>query len=881
MPSGGSAVSLGLFPGPGRRRADAKARRMPTTLTIKAPLSGVLIPLEDVPDPVFSQKMVGDGIAIDPTSEVLLAPCAGEVVQLHPAGHAVTLRSPEGVEVLLHIGIDTVKLKGEGFEPKVKVGDKVALGQELIRFSADVLARKAKSLISMLVFTNEERVASLSFQSGKVTAGADTAVDLSLNAVEGEAAGSVSGEVVSETIVIINPTGLHARPSAVLSSLAKRFDARVELQKGDQRANARSVVGIMGLEVGKGDKVQLVARGPQAQQALEVIVPQLRDGLGEEGATPVMRGGSLPVAEAVVEAPIAAAPRSSDSSLLVGVAASPGLVVGTVFQLREPEVEVPEDPAGPPDHERGVLKASLQASLRELEALVARLHGQADPSKAAIFAAHQELLEDPDLLDLAESSIAKGRSAASAWKRAFSLHADRLAGLRNELLAARANDLRDVGRRVLSKMVSGLDRPLEVPEGSVLIAEDLTPSDTANLDRKRVLGFCTTAGGATSHVAILARSLGLPAIAGIEARALDIPDGTRVILFGGQGQLKVGPSDDLIASVTETQRKGEIRRKRQLEASQDTAVTKDGHRIEVAVNVGGVSEANDATALGAEGVGLLRSEFLFLERAFAPTEDEQFESYSGVARAMGPDRPVVIRTLDVGGDKPLPYLPIPAEENPFLGQRGVRVCLNRPDVFRPQIRAILRASVFAKVHIMFPMITTVAELRACKAVVREEEAKLGIGPIPVGVMIEVPAAALCAPLLAAEADFFSIGTNDLTQYTLAMDRGHPQLASRIDGLAPSVLRLIKMTVDAARAHGRWVGVCGGTAGEPQAIPILIGLGVDELSVGLPLVPAVKARVREYSLAECQELAARALEMEEASEVRALCPDKLEEEIKLS
>jgi phosphocarrier protein FPr len=270
-----------------------------------------------------------------------------------------------------------------------------------------------------------------------------------------------------------------------------------------------------------------------------------------------------------------------------------------------------------------------------------------------------------------------------------------------------------------------------------------------------------------------------------------------------------------------------------------------------------------------------------MERAFAPTEEEQFESYSGVAKAMGVDLPVVIRTLDVGGDKPLPYLPIPKEENPFLGQRGVRVCLNRPDVFRPQIRAILRASVFAKVHIMFPMITTVSELRACKAVVREEEAKLGLGPIPVGVMIEVPAAALCANLMAAEADFFSIGTNDLTQYTLAMDRGHPQLAARIDGLAPSVLKLIKMTVDAAKAHGRWVGVCGGTAGEPQAIPILVGLGVDELSVGLPLVPAVKARIREFSLEECQALAAQALEMEEASQVRALCPDKLEEEIKLS
>ena len=849
-------------------------------MTIKAPLSGVLVPLHEVPDPVFSQKMVGDGIAIDPTSEELLAPCEGEIVQLHPAGHAVTLRAPEGLEVLLHVGIDTVKLKGKGFEPLVKVGQKVQSGEVLIRFSADEVARKAKSLISMLIFTNEEKVANLSFRDGVVRGGKDVAVNLELREESAEAASGEEAELISETIVIINPTGLHARPSAVLSSLAKRFDCKLELQKGAQRANARSVVGLMALEVGNGDKVQLVARGPQAQSALEAIVPQLRDGLGEEGATP-LRGGSLAVPPAPPEAPVPTPSRSTDDSLLLGVAASPGLAVGKVFQLREPEVEVSEDPAGPPDHEREILKEALKTSLRELEALVARLHGQADPSKAAIFAAHQELLEDPDLLDLVDSSISKGLSAAGAWKRAFTLHADRLASLRNELLAARANDLRDVGRRVLSKMVSGLDRPLEIPTGSILIAEDLTPSDTANLDRSKVFGFCTTAGGATSHVAILARSLGLPAIAGIEARALDIPDGTSVILFGGQGQLKVNPSEDLMASVVETQKKREERRKIQLEAARDTAVTKDGHRIEVAVNVGGVAEAIEAPNLGAEGVGLLRSEFLFMERAFAPNEDEQFESYAGVAKAMGSDRAVVVRTLDVGGDKPLPYLPIPQEENPFLGQRGVRVCLNRPDIFRPQIRAILRASVYAKIHIMFPMVTTLAELRACKAMVREEEAKLGLGPVPVGVMIEVPAAALCAHLLAQEADFFSIGTNDLTQYTLAMDRGHPQLAARIDGLAPSVLRLIKMTVDAAKAHGRWVGVCGGTAGEPQAVPILVGLGVDELSVSLPLVPAVKARVREYSLAECRELAARAVEMEEASQVRALCPDKLEEEIKLS
>jgi phosphocarrier protein FPr len=852
---------------------------MPQQLSIKAPFSGVLVPLDTVPDPVFSQKMVGDGIAIDPTSEVLLAPCAGTVVPMHPAGHAVTVRSSEGLEILVHIGIDTVKLKGEGFEPLVQVGQTVEQGDNLIKFSADILARKAKSLLSMVIFTNEEMIHKLTFSEGMVQTGSDEIASVELSSDQEDEDNEEEKEFVSETIIIPNPTGLHARPSAVLANLSKRFDAKVQLQKGSERANARSVVGIMGLEVGRGDKVQLVARGPQAEAALEALVPQLREGLGEEGAVPVvMRGADV---KAEPEEPVLLPPRSGDESLLIGVAASPGIGVGKVFQLREKEIEVDPNPSGPPEKERVILNRAIGSSIRELEALVARLHGEADPSKAAIFAAHQELLEDPDLLDLAESSIAKGLSAAAAWKKAYQLHAERLANLRNELLAARANDLRDVGRRVLSKLVESVEAQREIPEGSILIAEDLTPSDTANLDRKRVLGFCTTAGGATSHVAILARSLGLPAIAGIETRALDIPEGTRVILFGGKGQLKVDPSDDLVGAVQETQKKREERRKKHLERASETAETTDGHRVEVAVNVGGVSEAEDALKLGAEGVGLLRSEFLFLERSFAPTEEEQFETYSAVAKALGRDKPVIIRTLDVGGDKPLPYLPIPLEENPFLGQRGIRVLLNRPEIFRPQVRAILRASEFGKMHIMFPMITTVSEFRMAKQVVREEEKKLGIDPIPVGLMIEVPAAALCAEILAKEADFFSVGTNDLTQYTLAMDRGHPQLASKIDGLSPAVLRLIKRTVDAAHANDCWVGVCGGIAGEPQAIPILVGLGVDELSVGLPLIPAVKARIREYSLEECQKLANQALDMEDASDVRALCPDSLEEELKVS
>jgi phosphocarrier protein FPr len=301
-------------------------------------------------------------------------------------------------------------------------------------------------------------------------------------------------------------------------------------------------------------------------------------------------------------------------------------------------------------------------------------------------------------------------------------------------------------------------------------------------------------------------------------------------------------------------------------------VTLDGTRVEVLANIGGLTDAAQIARLGGEGVGLLRSEFLFMERSDAPTEEQQFESYKAIAQAVGPDHTLIIRTLDVGGDKPLTYLPIPKEDNPFLGERGVRVGLDRPEILRTQLRAILRAAAFGKVQVMFPMIATLNELRDVKAMLAEEAATLGVPSVPTGIMVEVPATAVMAAQFAREADFFSIGTNDLTQYTLAMDRGHPKLAPQVDGLNPAVLRLIAHTVNGARPEGRRVGICGGIASDPRAVPILVGIGVDELSVSLPALPAVKAQIRSLRIDDCQALAERALAAESAEAVRALVPD---------
>ncbi|MCI0434492.1 MAG: phosphoenolpyruvate--protein phosphotransferase, partial [Gemmatimonadetes bacterium] len=388
----------------------------------------------------------------------------------------------------------------------------------------------------------------------------------------------------------------------------------------------------------------------------------------------------------------------------------------------------------------------------------------------------------------------EGAAAPFAWWQAITGQADRLLGLRSPLLSARAADLRDVGRRVLHLLVGDDDASPDVPPDSIIVAEDLTPSEAASLDRNRVLGFCTTLGSATSHVAILARGLGIPAVAAMDPHVLDVAHGTRAVLDGDAGTLQVDPTASEEAGIVERQNEDARRKAVQIATAEMAAVTRDGHRIEVVGNIGDVDGARRVIELGGEGVGLLRTEFLFIEARTAPSEDEQALAYEAIARILGPSRILVIRTLDVGGDKPLPYLPMPAEANPFLGERGIRLMLARPDVFRAQIRAILRASGAGRVAMMFPMIATLAEFRAARSLVERERAALGVPPIQIGIMVETASAALLSDRFAEEADFFSIGTNDLTQYTLCMDRANPRLAPQVDALHPAVLRLIERTV---------------------------------------------------------------------------------------
>ncbi|HEX4087019.1 MAG TPA: phosphoenolpyruvate--protein phosphotransferase [Chthoniobacteraceae bacterium] len=824
---------------------------MSERVVVIAPLTGILVPLERVPDPVFSQKMVGEGVAIDPLDNLLRAPCDGTVAQIHPSGHAVTVVTAQGIQILMHVGLDTVGLQGRGFTPKVKPGDHVATGAPLVEFDMDFLATHARSLLTPVVIANSDRAESFAFRTGKVVAAKDAIFSLIPN-LEREAAGSSRDRVVSHAILIPNPLGLHARPSAALANAAKRFQSEIQLLLGAKQANAKSITSIMALDVTGGAKVMLAATGPDAGEAVAVLAGLLTKGGTAPGAAPII-------------APLAQSP-PPEPNLLRGVTASPGIGAGNIFQVRHGEISIPET-AADPAQERELLHAAIERAKGQLVTLQAECGG--DPARVAILAAHAELAQDPALVEMAEAAIGKGKSAAFAWKSALEKSARILAEIPNAVLAQRANDLRDAGGRVLESLTGTERRKREYPMHAILIAGDLSPSDTAALDRTRIMGFCTTRGGPTSHVAILARSLGIPALAAVDPRALDVPNSTLAILDASTGVLRLKASLAEVNEVLETKKNMEAKYRKDLDEARYPAIMSGGGRVPVLANLGAAEDSPRVTAVGGDGVGLLRSEFLFMERTSPPTEEEQWNAYREIAQALGRERPLIIRTLDAGGDKPLPYLSLPPQEVPFLGDRGIRIGLAHPRMLRAQFRAILRAAEFGKIRVMLPMVAMLDELRDAKAMLADEAAKLGLAPTPLGIMVEVPAAALMTSQFAAEADFFSIGTNDLAQYTLAMDRTHAKLAPQVDALNPAVLRLVAMCVEGAHAHGKPVGVCGGAAADPFAVPILLGLGVDELSVSLPAIPGVKARVRTLEIAQCRALAQRALACDTAAAVRAL------------
>ncbi|MGV3128252.1 phosphoenolpyruvate--protein phosphotransferase [Staphylococcus simulans] len=559
-----------------------------------------------------------------------------------------------------------------------------------------------------------------------------------------------------------------------------------------------------------------------------------------------------------------------------GIAASDGVAIAKAYLLVEPDLTFDNETVTDTEAEVAKFNGALNTSKVELTKIRNNAEQQLGADKAAIFDAHLLVLEDPELIQPIEDKIKNENvNAAQALTDVSNQFITIFESMDNEYMAERAADIRDVSKRVLAHILGvDLPNPSIIDESVVIIGNDLTPSDTAQLNKQYVQGFVTNIGGRTSHSAIMSRSLEIPAVVGTKSITEEVEAGDIIIVDGMTGDVIINPSEDVVAEYQE-KRDNFFKDKKELQKLRDAeSVTEDGHHVELAANIGTPNDLPGVIENGAEGIGLYRTEFLYMGRDQMPTEDEQFEAYKAVLEAMEGKR-VVVRTLDIGGDKELPYLDLPEEMNPFLGYRAIRLCLAQPEIFRPQFRALLRASVYGKLNIMFPMVATIQEFRDAKALLEEERQNLkneGVevsDDIELGIMVEIPSTAALADVFAKEVDFFSIGTNDLIQYTMAADRMSERVSYLYQPYNPAILRLVQRVIEASHAEGKWTGMCGEMAGDQTAIPLLLGLGLDEFSMSATSILKARRLIRGLSEGQMKELAAKAVNCATSDEVVAL------------
>lgn len=670
-------------------------------------------------------------------------------------------------------------------------------------------------------------------------------------------------------VTLVNHAGLHFGPAVQFVQQAATFPEEISVRNlttGAGPADARRFNQVLALGAEQGHEIELRAGGPEAEAALAALVALVVSGFGEAIESPEAASQTV-----VATATLAGRGRA----VLRGLPGSPGLAVGRAFWLETAEPAASQASTADPAAEWERYAAAAKQARVELGALAERMRDELGEAQARIFQAHALALAEPDLeAEVRAAILGRAASAEAAITSATEAAARRYEAMSGPRFQERAADLRDVGARVVRILAGTSEMPIDLPDEAVLLAADLTPSQTATLDRSKVVAFGTILGGPTAHTAILARSLGIPAVVGMGEELLrQIENDDWLAVDGAAGAILLEPDAATQDEFRARQAAATAQRQVAQQRAQTEARTRDGKRVEVVANLAVAAEAQAAIKAGAEGVGLLRTEFLFQERLAPPTEDEQFTVYAQVAQVMSP-RPVIIRTLDIGGDKPASYLNLPVEANPFLGWRAIRISLALPDFFRVQLRAILRAAALGNIAVMFPMISTPGELAAAHAHLARAAAELAAAgsehryPIPTGMMIEVPSAVTLADQLAPQVDFFSIGTNDLTQYTFAIDRGNARVASLADPLHPALLRQIAHVIEVAHRAGKWVGVCGELAGQTDAIPILLGLGLDEFSMAAPSIADAKTLLATLSVPDTQILARRALDLPDAAAVRA-------------
>lgn len=677
-----------------------------------------------------------------------------------------------------------------------------------------------------------------------------------LNGDDYEPAVAKEDFTVQETAEVVDIQGMHARPASLIAEEATKFaGTEIRIRNGEKSASAKSMASILAMGASHGDKLIISAEGPGAEKAVATLAEMINKGLDSDGQEDNSNYNPLAVLSALTDV--------KSRRTLEGSAASPGITMAPAFRLQAGKIRFDEH-SKTPKEETQLFTSALKEAAHQLDELIASLQSAA-PNEAAILRAQKQLLQDEIVLTDSEKFIVGGKTAAWSFHHAIEKQIESLGAVENERLKARIADLIDVRDRVVALIVPAVTAT-EYPQTEfVLLAKDLTPSQTAGLHGLKVRGICTELGGPNSHMAILARALGIPAVVGIGDGSLEnIKDGELVIVDPQGSSVYVDPNGPAQQQCRERINRWEDIRRVESAQKHKAAKTQDGLHINVVCNIAKPEDAKHVLENGGEGIGLLRTEFLFESSTAEPSVEEQVESLKAIVQELGA-RQLIVRTADIGGDKPVSWLHIPKEDNPFLGMRGIRLSFKHENMFRRQLEAIYKTAQWQQetegetgLHIMFPMIGRMSEWIRAKEIAETIRAELGAPQLPLGIMIEVPSAVMIADHLAKEVDFFSIGSNDLTQYTLAIDRGHPDLCTEADSYHPALLRMIELTVKAAKAEGKWVGVCGNAAANPNLAALLVGLGVTELSVSPANVGAVKNIIRAVNYSKLQDKANKAL-----------------------
>lgn len=690
---------------------------------------------------------------------------------------------------------------------------------------------------------------------------------------------------IEVTLTLLNLHGLHARPAAKFVQAAASHNGEVlvtNLTNAKGPVSAKSLNAVTTLGAVKGHQIKIAAGGNGAKQVLETISEMVQNGFGEPTEISEKETeGFVPDKKIIT--------KSIDSRTgLQGVPVSDGAAVAVLYKYRPPIPPIPTESIEDPVQEWAELEEAVEKVAADISRRKKELSRTIGESESEIFDAHLLILKDPEGLKKTRDLIYnEKKNASQAWSEVISQTVEEYKLLDNLYLQQRAADVLDVGNQVLFALVGNESAGRIVFDNKVILyAAELTPTETSQLDMQQIMGIITSAGGPTSHSAILARALSIPAVTGVSADFERFPDGIEMAISGFTGEIWIEPDETIKEKVLSIRSDWLDRKQKLLQTSKEPAFTRDGTRIEVVANAGNLLDAETALRNGSEGIGLLRTEFLFLTSKKPPTEEEQYKTLREIGEAMSNDgdlsRPIVIRTLDVGGDKDLPYIDLPQEDNPFLGVRALRLSFKNPDIFIAQLRAVLRAGFGLNFKIMFPMVANLEEVHQARQLLEEAHTALvketikHKWPIDIGIMIEIPAAAILSGQIAPQVDFFSVGTNDLTQYTMAAERGNPSLAKLNDALHPAVMQLVAKVCESAHKNNKWVGVCGELAGDPIATPVLIGLGVDELSMNPGAVPQIKAVLNVLDITNARELAEQVLGLSSAAEARAISTKFLQE-----